>query len=287
MPVIAVVNRKGGSGKSTFSAHMAAWLARQGHAVMLGDVDRQQSSRGWLRRRPAELPAIAPWAMDQKQVLRVPTGITHVVLDTPGGLHGLELARIVMFADAIVMPVCPSVFDRESAAACHAELATLPRVASGRCQVAAVGMRVDGRTRHGEVLRQWSDGLGMPFLGVLRETQLYVRALERGLTLFDLPSGKAAADLAQWEPILEWLRPLVQPPVRPAANDPAPTAAVHRVGGSRPASLMPAQEPLLHGTRLAVLAGGRARTEAPAPQLARPRATAPGEARQIPQFLKR
>ncbi|MES2940187.1 MAG: ParA family protein [Pseudomonadota bacterium] len=285
MPVIAVVNRKGGSGKSTFAAHVAAWCARQGHAVMLGDVDRQQSSRGWLRRRPAELPAIAPWAMDQKQVLRVPTGITHVVLDTPGGLHGFELARIVMFADAIVMPVCPSVFDRESAAACHAELATLPRIASGRCKVASVGMRVDGRTRHGEVLRQWSDDLGMPFLGVLRETQLYVRALERGLTVFDLPPSKATADLAQWEPILDWLQPLMQAP-QPAANDPA-AAANHRVGGSRPASLMPAQESLIHGTRLAVLAGGRSRTETPAPQPARPRATTPGEARQIPQFLKR
>ncbi len=285
MPVIAVVNRKGGSGKSTFAAHVAAWCALQGHAVMLGDVDRQQSSRGWLRRRPAELPAIAPWAMDHKQMLRVPPSITHVVLDTPGGLHGFELARIVMFADAIVMPVCPSVFDRESAAACHAELATLPRIASGRCKVAVVGMRVDGRTRHGEVLRQWSDGLGVPFLGVLRETQLYVRALERGLTVFDLPPGKAGIDLAQWEPILAWLQPLMQAP-QPAANDPAPQAA-HRVGGSRPASLMPAQESLIHGSRLAVLAGGRSRVEEPAAQPARPRATSPSKARQIPQFLKR
>src|SRR5947199_5013946 len=85
MPVIAVVNRKGGSGKSTFAAHVAAWCAKQGHAVMLGDVDRQQSSRAWLRRRPAELPSIAPWAMDNN-MLKVPTGISHVVLDTPGGL---------------------------------------------------------------------------------------------------------------------------------------------------------------------------------------------------------
>ncbi|MEO5669601.1 MAG: ParA family protein, partial [Ramlibacter sp.] len=86
MPVIAVVNRKGGSGKSTFAAHVAAWCAGQGQSVMLGDVDRQQSSRAWLKRRGAVLPAIAPWAMDHKQMLRVPTGITHVVLDTPGGI---------------------------------------------------------------------------------------------------------------------------------------------------------------------------------------------------------
>ncbi len=66
-------------------------------------------------------------------MLRVPTGITHVVLDTPGGLHGFELARVVLFVDAIIMPVCNSMFDRESATACHAELMTLPRIASGRC----------------------------------------------------------------------------------------------------------------------------------------------------------
>lgn len=284
MPVIAVVNRKGGSGKSTFAAHLAAWCAHRGHTVMLGDVDRQQSSRGWLRRRPVELPHISPWAMDQKNMLRVPTGITHVVLDTPGGLHGFELARIVMFADAIVMPVCPSVFDRESAAACHAELMTLPRVAGGRCKVAAVGMRVDGRTNAAEVLRLWSQGVGAPLIGVLRETQLYVRALERGLTMFDLPPSKAATDLAQWDPILAWLQPLLEPPQ--AANDPAPgQTPVSRVSGSRPQSLMPAQEALVHGSRLTVHQPGRSVTETARSAL--PRSTAPGEARQIPQFLKR
>ena len=84
MPVIAVVNRKGGSGKSTLTTHLAAWLARQGVAVMLGDVDRQQSTKAWLKRRSPALPTIAPWALDQKNVLKVPHGVTHVVLDTPG-----------------------------------------------------------------------------------------------------------------------------------------------------------------------------------------------------------
>ncbi|HSV78296.1 MAG TPA: ParA family protein [Ramlibacter sp.] len=284
MPVIAVVNRKGGSGKSTFAAHVAAWCARQGHSVMLGDVDRQQSSRGWLRRRDPALPAIAPWAMDQKNMLRVPTGITHVVLDTPGGIHGFELARIVMFADAVVMPVCASVFDRESAAACHAELMTLPRVASGRCRLGVVGMRIDGRTRASQVLADWSRGLGLSYLGALRETQLYVRSLERGLTLFDLPEAQATADLAQWEPIIDWMRPLLQPVQ--AANDPAPATRplASRVGVSRPESLMPAQESLVHGSRLAVLSGSRSVASAHSAPPSTLTRTAAG---QIPQFLKR
>jgi chromosome partitioning protein len=285
MPVIAVVNRKGGSGKSTFAAHVAAWCAYQGHSVMLGDVDRQQSSRGWLKRRDAALPQIAPWAMDQKHMLRVPTGITHVVLDTPGGIHGFELARVVMFADAIVMPVCSSMFDRESAAACHAELMALPRVASGRCRLATVGMRIDGRTNAAQMLSEWSKALGIPFLGPLRETQLYVRSLERGLTMFDLPPNQAAADLAQWKPIIDWMRPVLQPPQ--AANDPAPIVTRDsRVGTSRPDSLMPAQETLIHGSRLSVLSGARAAAAAHRiPVRTLPRTV--GEGPEIPQFLKR
>lgn len=282
MPVIAVVNRKGGSGKSTIAAHIAAWCAQGGHQVMLGDVDRQQSSRAWLRRRDASLPAIAPWAMDQKNVLRLPSGITHVVLDTPGGLHGFELARVVMFADAILMPVCSSVFDRESAAACHAELMALPRVASGRCRLATVGMRVDGRTRGAQTLQAWSDGLGVPFLGALRETQMYVRCLERGLTIFDLPPGQAALDLAQWEPLLQWLRPVLNPPV--AANDSA-SAGSSRLGSSRPNSLMPAQESMVHGGRLTATLPAQASRTAPMtrPSLSR---VAAGSDMPIPRFLR-
>lgn len=283
MPVIAVVNRKGGSGKSTLAAHLAAWCARQGHSVMLGDVDRQQSSRAWLRRRDPALPGIAPWAMDQKNVLRVPTGITHVVLDTPGGIHGFELARVVMFADAIIMPVCHSVFDRESAAACHAELMALPRVATGRCRLATIGMRIDGRTRAGEVLKEWSEGLSVPFLGTLRETQLYVRSLEKGLTLFDLPPSQVPVDMAQWEPILDWLRPLMEPV---AANEPgAQRAAVTRVASSRPQNLRPAQEALTHGQRLSVLGAKPMGTTV---QAVRQAATRPAtDSAAIPRFLKR
>jgi chromosome partitioning protein len=235
MPVVAVVNRKGGSGKSTFAAHVAAWCARDGLQVMLGDIDRQQSSRGWLRRRDASLPVIAPWVIDQKNVLRVPAGITHVVLDTPGGMHGFELARIVMFADAIVVPVCPSVFDRESAASCLAELATLPRVAKGQCRVATVGMRVDGRTNASAVLRAWSEENKVPMVGTLRETQLYVRCLERGLTLFDLPADKTATDMAQWQPVLDWLEPVLKPvPVPESRREPVLARRPVTVLGARP-----------------------------------------------------
>jgi len=220
MPVIAIVNRKGGSGKSTLATHLAASFANRGVAVMLGDVDRQQSTQGWLRMRGAEaLPNSAPivgWAVDPKRVLRPPAGVSLVVLDTPGGLHGFDLARVAAFADVILMPVCNSAFDRESAAECHAELMALPRVASGRCKVAAIGMRLDARTRSAETLALWARAIKLPFLAALREAQVYVRGVERGVTLFDLPADKVAADLAQWQPLLEWLEPALAAVHKPA-----------------------------------------------------------------------
>jgi chromosome partitioning protein len=220
MPVIAVINRKGGSGKSTLAAHLAAYCATTGKRVMLGDVDRQQSAQTWLKLRGTHnLPdsaAIQGWAIDPKNVLRVPAGVTHVILDTPGGMRGFELARIVMNADVILMPVCNSLFDRDSAAECFAELKSLPRVASGRCKIAAIGMRVDARTKAAEVLAAWSKKIELPFVGVLRETQVYVRSIEAGLTLFDMQAAQVQGDLAQWQSILRWLDPVLNP--KPAAT---------------------------------------------------------------------
>lgn len=289
MPVIAVVNRKGGSGKSTIAAHLAAWCAHQGKAVMLGDVDRQQSTRAWLRRRSPALPAIAPWAVHQSNVLRVPTGITHVVLDTPGGFQGFDLARTVMFADAILMPVCNSAFDRESAAACYAELLSLPRVSSGRCRVSALGMRIDSRTNADQTLSSWAQSINLPFLGVLRETQLYVQSLERGMTIFDLSRQKTASDLLQWSPILKWLEPQLESQSVSGLDSSTVTEVSNPVSSSLPQNLMPAQTSMVHGSRLSVVSKLVQKPRilsSKEDQLKSPRPSGPGDKQQAPSFLK-
>jgi chromosome partitioning protein len=283
MPVIAVINRKGGSGKSTMATHLAAWLANEGRAVMLGDVDRQQSTRVWLKRREEKLPKIVPWAQDQKNVLKVPAGVTHVVLDTPGGMHGFDLARAIMSTDAVLMPVCNSLFDRESAASCIAELMTLPRVSSGRCKLAIVGMRLDARTKAAQTLREWADSLNVPFLGVLRETQLYVKALDSGVTLFDQVSSARDADLAQWEPILDWLRPIAKMPSKPVQE---PVSIQSTIPSGRAASLMPAQGAIVHGDRLSVFSGARLSSPQSLEPIVISRSNALNDPTQVPHFLQ-
>jgi chromosome partitioning protein len=247
MPVIAVVNRKGGSGKSTLATHLAAYCAHAKLPVMLGDMDRQQSTQSWLRVRSAQTmepcPPIMGWSVDPRNVLRPPAGIQQVILDTPGGLRGFDLARVSIYADAILMPICHSAFDRESTAECFAELMTLPRVASGQCKVAAVGMRIDGRTKAADVLEDWAAGLQLKYLGSLRETQAYVRCVEQGLTLFDLPAAQTPIDMAQWAPILEWMEPILQstrrPPVGLESRAPRPDPSTGERSRPMPMQITP------------------------------------------------
>ena len=91
MPIVVIANPKGGVGKSTLATNVAGYFANQGHSVMLGDVDRQQSSRLWLGLRPEAAKPIAAWDVQRDFIVRPPKGTTHVVLDTAAGLHGTRL----------------------------------------------------------------------------------------------------------------------------------------------------------------------------------------------------
>jgi chromosome partitioning protein len=230
MSVIAVGNRKVRSGKSTLATHLAAVFANVGAAVALGDIDRQQSTRTWLRQRKSsgERTKILGWNVDAKTFVRAPVGIDHVVMDTPGGLTGLDLARVVMYADAVLMPISNSLFDRSSAADCLAELRTMPRVQSGRCRVAAVGMRIDPHTEVVERVRAWAAEQKLSLVAVLPQSPAYVRCAERGMTLFDVPQQHVEEELGHWMPLLQWLRPLLHP----AANGGATVGTSAALQGS-------------------------------------------------------
>ena len=205
MSTVALVSRKGGCGKSTLATHIASFFARAGMTVTLGDLDHQQSMRVWLKRRPSAAPPITGWVGETSGSVRPTLGSKHLVLDTPGGLHGLALAKVAMVADAILIPVSGSVFDREAASDCWAELRVHPRVVSGRCQVAAVGMRLDRRTQAEEIASDWAASIGLNWLCSLRSSQIYVRAIENGLSIFDMPASVTEVDREQWEPLLAWL----------------------------------------------------------------------------------
>ena len=203
MPVVVVANPKGGVGKSTLSTNIAGYYASRGHAVMLGDVDRQQSSRLWLGLRPPAARPIASWDVTPDLIVKPPKGTTHVVLDTPGGLHGWRFNDVVKLAHKLVVPLQPSVFDIFATRSFLDKLADSSK-ASG-LEIGIVGMRVDDRTLAADHLRAFVDTLGLPVLGYLRDTQNYIHLAARGLTVFDVAPSRVQRDLEQWESICAWL----------------------------------------------------------------------------------
>ena len=203
MPVIVVANPKGGVGKSTVSTNIAGYFASRGHAVMLGDVDVQQSSKLWLQLRPPQARPIQSWDIDADNIAKPPKGVTHVVLDTPAGLHGKRLREVIKRADRIVVPLQASVFDVFATRAFMDELAASRKM--NDVPVALVGMRVHERTLSADKLRTMADQLDWPLLTMLRDTQNYVHLAASGLTLFDVAKAKVERDLEQWQPLCRWL----------------------------------------------------------------------------------
>lgn len=200
MPVIIVANPKGGVGKSTVATNLAGALARAGHAVMLGDVDRQQSARQWLALRPPALPQIRGWDEARESIVRPPKGTTHVVLDTPAGLHDKKLDKVLEVADRVLLPLQPSLFDMQASHAFVQEL----RERKPGIKIGVLGNRVREGTIAADQLRQFLHNLGMPVLALLRDTQLYVQLAARGATLWDVAPSRAERDLAQWQPVVAW-----------------------------------------------------------------------------------
>ena len=203
MPVIVVANPKGGVGKSTLATNLAGWFARQGHSTMLGDTDRQQSARRWLALRPPNVPRIQGWdQLDGSSIVRPPKGTTHVVLDSPAGLHGKRLDELMKIADKLIVPLLPSLFDIQATHDFIVELKAHRR--SDRVKVGVVGMRVREHTISNDQLHAFLDTLPVPVIGNLRDTQNYVHIAARGLTLWDVAPSRVERDLPQWQPIVQW-----------------------------------------------------------------------------------
>ena len=205
MKSFLIANPKGGVGKSTLATNLAGYFARQGRKVMLGDIDRQQSSRAWLGLRSPALPPIASWEIDEDKPARPPKETPHAVLDTPAGLHGKRLSQVLKVVDRVIVPLQPSIFDILATQQFLEALAEEKEIRKHQAYVAVVGMRVDARTRAAAQLERFLESQGLPVLTYLRDTQTYVQAAAHGLTIFDLSPSRAAQDQAQWQPLIDWV----------------------------------------------------------------------------------
>ena len=92
-------------GKSTIATNIAGYYANQGENVVIGDFDIQQSSRNWLALRPENTAAINSWEIEEGQLVSPPEGTSYIIVDSPAGLRGTSLKKLVSISDKIIIPL--------------------------------------------------------------------------------------------------------------------------------------------------------------------------------------
>lgn len=110
--IIVVANSKGGVGKSTVAAHLAAWLCEQGHTVCLADCDTQASSSEWIREAYPQIKAVRLNNPDEiiEDLPVLGAEFDYVVADGPGSQNETSRA-LLMRADLAIVPAKASMLE--------------------------------------------------------------------------------------------------------------------------------------------------------------------------------
>lgn len=202
---IMVLNAKGGSGKTTIAINLASYLASEGYKVILADCDPQASSLAWLKERSAARPAIQGIAA-YKDTMHPGRNTEYMIMDAPAGVHGKALSNLVRRAETLIVPVLPSPIDIRAARDFIEELRSVGKVAQKKAKVALVANRARDYTNVYWELDEFLSKQKIPFLTMLRDTQNYIRAAERGLGVFEMAPYATAVDREQWEPLIRWIK---------------------------------------------------------------------------------
>lgn len=197
MKVIAVLNQKGGSGKTTIATAIARALQVAGHDVLLVDSDPQGSARDWAAVREDQPLTVV--GLDRPTIERDLKNIARkdfVVID--GAPQAADLAvSAIKAADFVLIPVQPSPYDIWATADLVDLVKQRMELTDGKLKAAFVVSRAIKGTKIGAEVGEALAGYELPVLQS-RVTQrvTYPSTAAQGLTIFDAePGGDAVREI--------------------------------------------------------------------------------------------
>ena len=163
--VIAVLNQKSGSGKTTIAINLAHALRRQGKDVLIVDADPQGSARDWSENSADGVCPVV--GLDRETLSRDLPAVTEsfdwVVIDGPPQLAGISAAAVKV-ADAVLIPVQPSPYDVWSCADLVDILEARRTVTDGLPHAAFVVSRAITNTKLSKEVSEALVAYGLPVL---------------------------------------------------------------------------------------------------------------------------
>ncbi|MBK6906351.1 MAG: AAA family ATPase [Rhodocyclaceae bacterium] len=198
MKILALLNEKGGAGKSTCAINIACALHRDGRRVVLIDADPQGTARDWREASPPEanLPPVV--ALDRPDMLlsAIKTLAADIaVIDTPAKAEKMA-ANVVRIADVVLIPLQPSGADVWASAAA-VKLIQGKRDLGGNVEAAFLATRVSSNTKLSkEILSGAWNEYGLDMLDTAISNRVsYAQALTDGVSVYETRDGQAKAEI--------------------------------------------------------------------------------------------
>jgi chromosome partitioning protein len=203
MPVVSLLNQKGGVGKTTLSVHLATALA-DGHKVLLVDADPQGSALDWSAQREAEgvegrFPVIGlPKETLHRELAPISKDYEWVVVDGPPRVNKIARSAIVA-SDFVVIPVQPSPFDIWAAEDVEGIIDECAAIKPALVTRFLINRLFLNTTLGNEVIQEIAQRPFPVFKTVIRNRTEYAKAARKGLTALETePTGPAAQEIRAW-----------------------------------------------------------------------------------------